>query len=148
MEASREKGRRLPRLAWVGLGLAALVPLFFVCIWVYAVFQLALAKNEGMYATPEAAVIGRNSQGWGGARVIRIENVWAEPNSPNAQDHVWFGGADVYLDRVPQGWDRDHYPAGSFYIHVQDGWVHVPEEAFPEFIGWAMELYRLEGVRQ
>jgi len=147
-EASQEKPLRFPRLAWVGLGLLVLVPLFFGCIWAYAASQLALAKDRGIYATPEEGVIKMNSQGWGGAKVVRIENVWAEPNSRNAQPHVWFGGAEVYLDRVPQGGRWDHYSSGSFYLRVREGWVHVSEGAFPEFIGWVMELYNMEGVRK
>jgi hypothetical protein len=34
--------------------------------------------------------------------------------------------------------DRDYYDTGSFYLRVRDGWVHVPEGAFPEFIGFVM----------
>jgi len=147
-EASREKSRRFPRLARVGIGVVAPVLLFFVCIWAYAASQLALAKNEGIYSMVEEAVIARNSQGFGGAEVVRIENVRAEPNSRTAQPHVWFGGATVYLDRVPEGYNRDHFLAGSFYIHVREGWVHVPEGALPEFIGWVMELYNMEGVNR
>lgn len=146
-EASREKSRRFPRLARVGIGVLALVPLFFVCIWAYAASQLTLAKNEGVYSTVEEAVIAK-SQGFGGAEVVRIENVWAEPNSRTSQPHVWFGGATVYLDRVPEGHNRDHYSTGSLYIHVREGWVHVPEGAFPGFIGWVMELYNMEGVHR
>jgi hypothetical protein len=41
------------RLALTGLFLAALVPIFFLGIWVYTLSQLALAKNEGVYLTPE-----------------------------------------------------------------------------------------------
>lgn len=147
-EASRENDRRLPRLARVGIGVVVLVPLFFVCIWAYATSQLALAKNEGIYSTVEEAVIARNSQGFGVAEVVRIEDVWAEPNNRTVQPHVWFGGATVYMDRVPDGYNWDHYSAGSFYIHVREGWVHVPEGAFPEFIGWVMELYNMEGVNR
>jgi hypothetical protein len=146
-EASREKSRRFPRLARVGIGVVALVPLFFACSWVYAASQLALAKNKGVYSTVEEAVIAK-SQGFGGAEVVRIENVWAEPNSRTSQPHVWFGGATVYLDRVPEGHNRDHYSTGSLYIHVREGWVHVPEGAFPGFIGWVMELYNMEGVHR
>ena len=148
IEASRQNSRWLPRRVWTGLGLAAMVPLFFVCIWVYAASQLALAKNEGVYPTVEEAVIANNSQGWGGARVIAIEDVHAEPNRRDGvQPHVWFGGAKVYLDRVPEGGRRDWYLSGSFYIHVKEGWILVGEGAFPEFIGWVMELYNMEGVR-
>ena len=150
MEASREDDRRLPRLARVGLGLAALVPLFFVCSWVYAASQLALAKNAGVYPTVEQAIIAEYSQGWGDAEVVRIEGVRAGPNRPDAQPHVWFGGAYVTLDKVPQGWEADdpHFSGGSYYIHVKDGWVLVGEGAFPEFIGWVMELYNMEGVNR
>jgi hypothetical protein len=149
VETPKLTGRRSSRIAWIGLGLVALVPMFFLCIWLYAISQLALAKNEGIYATAEEAVIGINSQGWGGAKVVRLGNVRAGPNRGNdIQSHVWFGGATVYLDRVPQGFDRTQYSAGSFFIHVKEGWVYVSEGAFPEFIGWVMEFYGLEGVNE
>ena len=150
MNASREEDRRLPRLTRVGLRLAALVPLFFVCIWVYAASQLALAKNSGVYPTVEQAIIANNSQGFGGAEVIRVENIQAGQNRRDSQPHVWFGSATVYLDKVPLGYssDHDHYMSGSYYIHVKEGWVPVGEGAFPEFIGWVMELYNMEGVNR
>jgi len=37
---------------------------------------------------------------------------------------------------------RDDYDfPGSFYIKVREGWVHVPEGAFPVFIGRMMEVF-------
>ena len=135
------------RWIWVGMGIVALVPIFFGCLWIYAASQLALAKNDGVYPTVEEAVIAINSRGWGGAKVIRIENVHAEPNRfDGSQPHVWFGGATVQFDRIPQGGHRDWELAGSFYIHIRDGWVFVPEGAFPELIGSVMELYHMEGL--
>jgi hypothetical protein len=149
VETTKATGRRSSRIAWIGLGLVALVPMFFLCIWIYAVSQLALAKNEGIYATPQEAVIAKNSQDLGGAKVVRVEDVRASPNFGNGfQPHVWFGIATVYLDRVPQGRDRAQYSTGSLFIHVKEGWVHVPGGAFPEFIGWVMEFYGLEGVNE
>jgi hypothetical protein len=150
VEASRVKSKRFPRLALVGIGVVALIPLFFACSWVYAASQLTLAKNAGVYPTVEQAIIANNSHGFGGAEVVRIENVRAGPNRPDAQPHVWFGYATVYLDKVPQGYnsDHDHYLSGNYYIHVKEGWVYVGEGAFPEFIGWVMELYNMEGVNR
>jgi hypothetical protein len=136
-------------LKWIGIGLAALIPIFFLFSWVYAVSQLALAKNNGIYPSVEEAIILKNSQGWGGAEVVKVEDVRASVNQHDgSQPHVWFGGARVYLDRVPQGWDRTEYSSGSYYLHVKQGWVYVPEGAIPEFIGWVMELYNLENVDQ
>jgi hypothetical protein len=141
--------RRAKKLPWIVAGLISLVPLFFLFTWVYTTSQIVLAKSKGIYATPEEAIIARNSQGWGGAEVIKVEDVHASPNSwDGSQPHVWFGGGTVYLDGIPVGWDRTQYQSGSFYLHVKEGWVHVPEGAFPEFIGWGMELYDLEGVRE
>jgi hypothetical protein len=145
-EASREKSRRTPRLALIGIGVLALFPLFFACSWIYAASQLALAKSAGIYPTVEEAIVENNNQGWGSAKVIRIDNIHAGPNRYNAQPHVWFGGATVYLDRAPTGHNRTSYSSGSFYLRVRDGWVHIGEGAFPEFIGWVMELYNMEGV--
>jgi ABC-type Fe3+ transport system permease subunit len=77
---SKENTRKIPRFAWIGLGSTAAIPLFFACIRVYAVSQLALAKNGGVYPTVEEAIVANNSQGWGGAKVIRIEDIHASPN--------------------------------------------------------------------
>ena len=149
VETPKVTGRRSSRIAWIGLGMVALVPMFFLCIWIYAASQLALAKNEGIYASVEEAVIIRNSQDKGEAKVVRLEEVRASINQHDgSQPHVWFGGARVYLDRVPRGWDRTNYSSGSYFIHVKEGWVHVSEGAFPEFIGWVMEFYGLEGVNE
>jgi len=149
VETPKITGRRSSRIAWIGLGLGALVPMFFLCIWIYTISQIALAKNEGIYPTAEEAVIAINSQAWGGAEVVRLEDVRASPNRRDgSQPHVWFGGATVILDRVPQGWDRTQFSAGSYFLHVKEGWVHVSEGAFPEFMGWVMEFYGLEGVNE
>jgi hypothetical protein len=143
----RREPARVSRLGRVGLALAALVPVFFLCSWVYTASQLALAKNQGIYNSPEEAVLARNSRGFGGAEVVRIEDVRARPNRGDPQSPVWFGGATVYMDRVPQGYTWTQYSAGSFYIRVREGWVHVSEGAFPKFIGFVMRLYKMEGVR-
>jgi hypothetical protein len=133
----------------LGLGVAALVPAFFLCIWVYAAAQLALAKNAGIYPSVEEATIETSSRGWGNAKVVRVENVHVSVNSfDGSQPHVWYGTADIILDRIPTGLDRSRFSGGSYYLHVKEGWVHVPEGAFPEFIGWVMELYGLEDVNK
>ncbi len=145
--ALRKSSRQTPRLLWIVLGVVSLIPLFFVSIWLYATSQIALAKHEGVYPSAEEAVVSRLSQGWGGAEVVKLEGVRASINQHDgSQPHVWFGGARVYYDRIPFGRKRAISEAGSYYIQVEDGWVHMSEGAFPGFIGWVMELYGLEGV--
>lgn len=145
--STQGRGRSLPRWRWLIFTGLSLILLFFLGTWVYAKSHLALAKNEGIYASPEEAILARNSSGWGGAEVIRIENVHAGLNFHDGTlPHVWFGGADVYLDRVPDGGRRDHYATGSYYLRVEEGWVHIPEGALPDYIGLVMALYGLEGA--
>lgn len=135
------------RLLWAGLVLLALTSLIVVGPFVYTKSQLALAKRGGIYATPEEAVLANIGESVGDAKVVKIEGLYVSPNWGDGRlPHVWFGGARVWLDRVPTGHRHDNYSAGSYYLRVEEGWIHVPEGAFPGFIGRMMELYNLEGA--
>jgi len=132
----------------IALGLITATALFFFLIWAYAASQLSLAKDRGAYPTVEEAVIGYNNTGFGGARVVSITNIQSGPNRHNgSQPYVWFGTATVKLDSIPAGLSRSSYFAGSYYIHTREGWVFMGEGAFPEFVGWVMQLYNLEDAR-
>jgi hypothetical protein len=149
MAVIQEKRGRSSRLVWIGVGVVVLIPLFFAFIWMYAASHLALAKNEGIYPSVQEAVIERTIKGWDEAEVVSIQKIKVGPNrGDGVQPHVWFGSAWVHLDRVPQDLDKPYYLSGSFYLRVREGWVHIPEDAFPEFIGWVMELYNMEGVNE
>jgi hypothetical protein len=144
--AASEQNSWRRRPALLALLVISALAFFIVAPWAYAVGQIELAKSEGIYGSPEEAIIARHSQGWGGARVVSIENVHASTNRRDgSMEHVWFGGAEITLDRIPQGGRRSNYSTGSFYLHVRDGWVHMPEGAFPPLVGWLMEIYNLEG---
>lgn len=131
------------------LYVAVAVAAFFFLSWVYAASQLAMAKEGGVYPTVEAAIIGNHSTGWGGANVISITDIHTGPNYRDGSlPYVQFGTAVIHYDRIPDGLSRPRSSAGSFYIHTREGWVLMPEGAFPEYIGWAMMLYNLEGARE
>jgi hypothetical protein len=137
----------LRRMIWIGIALAALVPLYFLSIYAYAESRIMLAKNQGVYSTAEAALVATYSQAYGGANVVSVENVKTGPNYPDGRmPFLWFGTATIRFDRIPSGYDKASVWGGSYLMHVQDGWVFMPEACFPEFVGWVMELYHLEGV--
>jgi len=142
--ARRPFSRRVLRL---GFAFVLLVPLFVIAPLAYTNFQLEVAKRNGIYATVEEAAIDHLSQDWAGAEVERLEGLYVYPGWPDGRlPHVRFGGARVWFDRVPNGFYKDNYAGGSYYIRVAEGWVHMPEGAFPGFIGRMMEVYGLEGV--
>ena len=79
-----------------------------------------------------------------GAQVEKIEMVVnsADPDF----SHVRWAGAYIVYDRPPAYTDRRTVSTGSYYIRVEEGWVHIGEGSFPPLIGRLMAIYRLEGV--
>jgi hypothetical protein len=137
----------LKRILWIGVVLAALVPLYFMSIYAYAAANIAMAKNGGVYPTVEAAVIGHHSKGWGDAKVTSVEIIHTGPNYHDGKmPFLWFATYTVKYDRIPRGYDKDNLMGGNFFMHVREGWVFMGEGSFPEFIAWVMELYHMEGV--
>ena len=68
----------------------------------------------------------------------RVEIITAGVNANDgSQPHVWFVRAWIFADQRPDGRPTERgYGGGSYFLRVKEGWVHVPEGAFPEFIGW------------
>lgn len=139
-------------------GWTALVALFItVAAWlaptvwrVYAVGQIELAKRDGIYATPEEGMrdlIEKSYQG-----IERIEIDWVGTNSFDGRmPHVWFVTARVYAAARGDGktiGEGEFDLPGSYFLRVNDGWVHVPEGAFPEIVGQAMARFELYGCDQ
>jgi hypothetical protein len=81
--------------------------------------------------------------------VERVEIEYAGPNAfDGSNPHVWFVTAKVWAasrgDGKPMG-PRGYGAAGSFFLRQQDGWVHVSEGSFPEFVGLLMRLFNYWG---
>jgi MFS family permease len=150
IKAPRENNRRFPRLVWIGLGLVALVPLFFACSLVYSASQLALAKNAGIYSSPEEGMRALAQKSYPPDHQVKILSA-----GPNAFDgslpHIWYVIAEVRASSRSDGsaMGRNGCDApGSFFIQTRDGWVHVSEGAFPEFIGFWMKVFGWAGEGQ
>jgi hypothetical protein len=111
--------------------------------WTYAVGHLELAKREGIYASPEAAIRTR-SAAVEGVEVERIQMVVDNP--VQSMSHVHFAGANVIYDRPHPSTGRHRVSYGTYYIRVEEGWVQVGEGAFPTLIGKLMQIYHLEGA--
>jgi ADP-ribose pyrophosphatase YjhB (NUDIX family) len=87
--------------------------------------------------------------------IEKVEIEQAATNSFDGSDpHVWFVLFTVYAkshapcDLGHPGMALTHQTferGGSFYLDTKDGWVWMPEERFPEFIGNWMEKLDLAG---
>jgi hypothetical protein len=149
-EAPRQNDRHWPPLVRVGLALVALVPLFFACTWVYTSSQLALAKNEGLYSSPEQGMLLRTEKAYSPDRSVKILS--AGPNTfDGSQPYIWYVIAEVRASSRADGsaLGRSGCDApGSYFLQTREGWVYLPEGAFPEFIGYWMKVYGWAGEGQ
>lgn len=138
----------------LGLALVALLAVIAADVWLgpsawraYAVARIESAKRHGIYADPVAGMREKIEQSY--RDIARIEIVHAGTNSfDGRQPHVWFVTARVYAARRGDGKalaaGEYDFP-GSFFLHVDDGWVHLPEGSFPRLVGRAMERFELYG---
>jgi hypothetical protein len=120
------------------------VPLFLFAIfvlstlaltgtWCYTTALLQHATSKyGAYPSPEEAM---SALLWDDQRPIEAQ--YLQYSGPSClfgicSPHIWF----VHVAGSGTG-------GGAYFLHTQDGWVHMPEIAFPEIIGFGMILYGL-----
>ncbi len=146
---NKSQAKRKPKSVRVTASVLAFILFCLVAPLVWTVGQLTLAKADGIYNTPEEAMTAKIMRDSGEYEIERIDILDAKPNYQDGRlPHVWFVGANVYGDFRPDGKStapKGYYGGGSFFIKVADGWVHVPEGAFPGMIGRVMAWYELEG---
>ena len=68
-----------------------------------------------------------------------------------SKPYVWYVIAEVHASARADGssLSEDGCDApGSFFLETKEGWVHVPEGAFPEYIGFWMGVFDLSGPGQ
>jgi len=120
---------------------------FVVLAWVYTTVQLNNARAKGVYATPEQGMLALAEKYYAADREVKI--LYAGTNSfDGSNPHVWYVIAEVRataradgLELGPNGCDAP----GSFFLQTKEGWVHVPEGAFPTFMGFWMKVFDWAG---
>ena len=136
------------RLVRIGITLVVRVALFFAGVWVNATAMLLNAKTSGAYPTLEEAITQHVSQGWedSGANLLSVSNVETSREVVDGvRQHVRWGCATVKMHRIPARHRGSSFPMCTQYIHTRDGWV-LMGEGYSPFVGWAMELFNLEGL--
>jgi hypothetical protein len=80
-----------------------------------------------------------------------IEIVYAGTNSFDGNNpHIWYVIACVWggrrADSSPVGNEKHDYDQpGLFFLNTKEGWVWMPEGAFPGLVGFWMKVYGLAG---
>jgi hypothetical protein len=78
--------------------------------------------------------------------------LFAGSNSFDGSDpYVWYVIAEVHAAARADGSSLSNEGCdapGSFFLESKVGWVHVPEGAFPSFIGFWMGVFNMAGAGQ
>ena len=117
--------------------------------WNYTSDQLHAAGEMGVFSSAEEGMrtlITKNYIEYDDYQIIH-----SAANSNNGiNPHVWYVIACVWgghrIDGSPTGSEKHNYDQpGHFFLNTKEGWVYVPEGAFPELIGFWMEIFDLAG---
>jgi hypothetical protein len=145
---------RQPRHLLLCLALVAGIPLtclgiVFPSSWAYTTSQLHVARSKGVFASAEEGMRALIARSY--VQPDEIEIVYAGTNSfDGSNPHVWYVIACVWggqrADGSPVGTEKHVYDQpGLFYLNTKEGWVFMPEGAFPELLGFWMKVYGLAG---
>ena len=124
-----------------------------ICVassWIYTAVQLNVAQAKGVYSSPEQGMIARAEQSYTADRQVKI--LHAGTNSfDGTKPHIWYVIAEIRASARADGSALGHNGCdapGSFFLQTKEGWVYVPEGAFPGFIGFWMDVFGWAGEGQ
>jgi hypothetical protein len=118
--------------------------------WAWTVIQLNSARAVGVYPSAEDAMLALIDRSYRQPDDIQI--IYAGTNSfDGSNPHVWYAIACVWggtrRDGSPVGSTRHEYDQpGTYFLATPDGWVWMPEDALPEFVGYWMQVFGLAGA--
>ncbi|MGD1996976.1 MAG: hypothetical protein PVH62_09405 [Anaerolineae bacterium] len=130
------------------LGAAAVVLVMGGCLlaaWVWTAVNLRIAKNQGVYASPEDGIRACVEEGFIDVQESEMRD--AGPDSRNGKGpYVWYAGARVWAAACADG--RPLPPDGNvsfghFYVRVENGWVLMSEAQAPYFTSFWMRVFGL-----
>ena len=118
--------------------------------WLYTSTHLSFARSRGVYPSAEEAMVARIEKRYVGLSSIDI--IYAGPNSFNgSRPHVWYIIAEVRAASRADGSHLGHHGCdapGSYFLQIKEGWVHIPEGAFPELLGFWLSMSGQAGPGQ
>jgi len=118
-----------------------IVSAFFIATWVYSTKQLQALRGQEVYVTPEKGAQELIARYYSGVNKVEIVHAGRE-----IFEELWFVEVRVWAAKRSDGKgfsNRDYDNAGWFFLHVQNGWILIPENKFPEIVAFGKWLYGL-----
>jgi hypothetical protein len=118
--------------------------------WVYTTVQLNIARSKGVYESAEQGMQAFAEKYY--AADCNVKTLYAGPSFFNGrQRYHWYVIAEIYATSHADGSELRHNGCdapGLAFLQTRDGWVYVPDGAFPGFIGFWMKAFGLAGEGQ
>jgi hypothetical protein len=128
----------------LSLSIVALVVCVLLAItWVHSAGQLRVLKAQGVYANPEDGMRAQIASSYSGVSNVEIVHAGRE-----LFDDLWYVEAHVWAESRSDGKGfsgKSYDNPGSFFLHVGNGWIFVPEGRQPEVIAFGEWLFGLRG---
>lgn len=127
----------------------AFIGLVLISSWTYTNIQLHFASERGIFSSAEEGMRDFIAKNYVAPDKYQI--IYAGTNSfDGSSPHVWYVIACVWgghrLDGSSPGSERHAYDQpGIFFLNAKEGWVFMPEGAFPELLGFWMKVFNLAG---
>jgi hypothetical protein len=124
--------------------------MFVASSWLHTTIQLARARAKGVYPSAEQGMLAQAAKYYTPDRDVKI--LYAGTNSfDGSRPHIWYVIAEIHASARADGSELGYKGCdapGLFFLQTRDGWVTVPEGAFPGFMGFWMEVFDMAGPGQ
>ena len=111
--------------------------------WLHTSIQLRIARARGIYETAEQGMRAKLKPDYSPDAQIKI--LHAGPNSRDgSRPYIWYVIAEVRASSRAEGSALGHNGCdapGSYFLQTREGWVHIPEGTFPEWVGLWMGVF-------
>jgi hypothetical protein len=126
------------------------IAIFVAWSWLYTTVQLGIARAKGVYSSAEQGMLAHAKKYYSADRDVKI--LYAGTNSfDGSRPYIWYVIAEIHASARADGSELGYKGCdapGQFFLQTKDGWVSVPEGAFPGFMGLWMEVFHLAGPGQ
>jgi hypothetical protein len=140
---------------WIKL--AAVLAVLLLCQtfpMVYTSITIAWARSQGVYPTPADGVIANANKWYCDIERIIVPRTLTkslDDSNPHIRYVTWtvFAKSTAPCDTEKQGeplHNGTYESGGQYYLNVKDGWIMMPEDLFPEYIGYWMKVLNLAGT--
>lgn len=144
------RSSRLLRFGLIAFCIIVVALGFTFWSWSFTTSRLNSARSIGVFPSPSEGMLTLVRSGYVGIQEARIVGAEQEIFPLGGGPHVWFVTACVWAESRADGspvgsptHDFD-YP-GDYFMDTHEGWVWMPENSLPLFVGFWMPIFDLAG---